>query len=310
MADDPSAGQNRADHLPVYTDDHLRVVARLAELGGAARYADLAAVVSQRAIAAACRDGVLVHLGRDRYVDPGVSDHLKAAIGLGGVLSHLSAAAQHGWSLKSMPARPHVTVRPNRHLPRGRLTAARVFYRTIGEEQVIDSVTEPVRTVLDCARDLPFDEALTVADSALRSGSVSRADLREARTAVRGRRSRTARSVLGAADARSANPLESVLRAICLEVPGLQVEPQVEFDLSHRAMVDLADRHLGIVIEAEGFETHGTRNGFDKDCRRYTEMVCAGQIVLRFTYTQVMRDPDWVRARVSEAISISRARTG
>lgn len=135
-------------------------------------------------------------------------------------------------------------------------------------------MTEPLRTVLACARDLPFDEALTVADSA------------------------------------SANPLESVLRAICLDVPGLQVEPQVEVELSHRAIVDLADQPLGIVIEAEGFETHGTRDGFDKDCRRYTEMVCAGHIVLRFTYTQVMRDPDWVRARVIEAITLSRARAG
>jgi hypothetical protein len=61
---------------------------------------------------------------------------------------------------------------------------------------VADGVTDPVRTVIDCARDLPFDEALAVADSALRSGKVGPDALRQA----------AARSPRTGRDGRSGSP--------------------------------------------------------------------------------------------------------
>lgn len=228
---------------------------------------------------------------------------------LNGVLSHLSAAVQHGWSLKKMPDRPHVTVRPNSHARSSASKRLQVYYRTLPVEEIVDGVTEPLRTVVDCARDLAFDEALTVADSALRVGAVGHDELRAMGDCLTGRGAVQARAVLAAADGRAANPLESVLRALCLQVDGLLVQPQVAFEnATHRAVVDLADRDLGVVIEGEGFEAHGSRAGFDKDCRRYTELVCAGQLVLRCTWTQVMYEPDWVRVRLAEVVRLARAR--
>jgi hypothetical protein len=90
-----------------------------------------------------------------------------------------------------------------------------------------DGVTTPVRTVIDCAR-LPFDEALPIADSALRSGLVTREELDVVQ--VRGAGAGSVRRVLRHADGRAANPFESVLRARAIEV-GLDVEPQVALDL-------------------------------------------------------------------------------
>lgn len=148
-----------------------------------------------------------------------------------------------------------------------------------------------------------------MADSALRVGAVRHEELSATGDSLTGRGSVQARAVLAAADGRAANPLESVLRALCLQVDGLLVEPQVAFENpTHRAVVDLADIGLGIVIEGEGFETHGSRAGFDKDCRRYTELVCAGQLVVRCTYTDVMYEPDWVRARLAEVVRLARTR--
>lgn len=309
MADDPDPVDSRADLLPAYPSEHLLLIARMAELGGVARYADLASL-GQREVTAACRDGVIVRNGWGQYIDPGLEGHRRGALLLGGVLSHLSAAAQHGWPLKKMPVRPHVTVRPNRHASASLCKSLRVYYRSLPPEAIVDGVTEPLRTVVDCARDLAFDEALTVADSALRVGAVGPAELRAMGDSLTGRGAVQARAVLAAADGRAANPLESVLRALCLQVDGLLVEPQVPFEnATHRAMVDLADIGLGIVVEGEGFETHGSRAGFDKDCRRYTELVCAGQLVVRCTYTQVMYEPDWVRARLTEAVGLARARS-
>ena len=63
---------------------------------------------------------------------------------------------------------------------------------------------------------LAFDEALAVADSALRSGAVTAEELRSASARLRGTGSRAARLVAQYADHRAANPFESVLRALAL----------------------------------------------------------------------------------------------
>lgn len=72
--------------------------------------------------------------------------------------------------------------------------------------------TDPEQTVVDCARDLPFPVALSVADSALRHG-VEPARLDAAAAAVRGAGAARVRRVVALADLRAANPFESSLRA-------------------------------------------------------------------------------------------------
>ena len=68
--------------------------------------------------------------------------------------------------------------------------------------------------------------------------------------------------------------------------------------------VDLADVHLGIVIEAESWAFHGNRTAFDKDVRRYTAMTREGWMVLRFLWDEVMRDPDYVRSVLLDAVRL------
>jgi len=127
-------------------------------------------------------------------------------------------------------------------------------------------VTPPVQTVVDCARWLPFDEALAIADSALRHGSVTRDELLAAMSSSRGKGSPSVVRVLCAADGRADNPFESALRAISLEVPALRLVPQVEIRSRGRRMVrpDLADERLRIVAEADSFEHHGSHSARDR----------------------------------------------
>ena len=276
----------------------------MARLGGAATYGQLRAASSKRAIRAGIDSGQIVRLARNRYATADLADHLRAAHRLSGTLSHASAAAQHGWSMKHEPVLPSVTVRPNRHLTPAQQAGVTVIWRAVDD----GAVTRPLRTIVDCARTMPFDEALAVADSACRTGDVEPAELVRAATQARGRGSRQARRVLREATPLAANPLESVLRAIALDVPGLRVRPQVQIaEPGVWAVVDLADVSLGIVLEAEGFEFHGTRKGFDKDCERYSSLTCLGWLVLRFTWRQVMHRPDWVRDRIIDAVRLRQA---
>lgn len=68
-------------------------------------------------------------------------------------------------------------------------------------------------------------------------------------------------------------------------------------------IVDLADEGLRIAIEAEGFEFHGEREAFDRDCRRYDELAADGWLVLRFTWEHIMRRDRWVRRVLMDAVT-------
>ena len=123
-----------------------------------------------------------------------------------------------------------------------------------------------MRTVLDCARFLPFDAALAVADSALRSG-VTRTELLLACARLpRTGRARAFR-VVELADARAANAFESVLRAVLMDVPGTHFEPQVWIgNLGRPDLVDLVDM---VVVEADSFEFHSDSASLNHDMERY-----------------------------------------
>lgn len=114
------------------------------------------------------------------------------------------------------------------------------------------------------------------------------------------------RRVAAHADARAANPLESVLRAISLRVGGLRFEPQVRIDSADDgrflARADLADRHLRIVAEADGFEFHGERELFERDLKRQDDLVIDDWLVLRYGWDHVMTRDAWVESTLNRAV--------
>lgn len=159
------------------------------------------------------------------------------------------------------------------------------------------------RTLIDCLRTLPFDEALCIADSALRMGSVTKAQLMDFAAGARGTGAVQARRVAALADRHAANPFESVLRAIAVDVPGLAVVSQPAVDTRDgRRHPDLADEELRIVVEAESFEWHGKRKALQRDCRRYNSFVLAGWHVVRFSWEDVMLDQAYVAETLAEIV--------
>ena len=264
-------------------------------LGGVATWRLLRVVHPARLIRRATSAGVVVRPGHGRYVLPSSSEHLTLAQSRAATLSHLGAAMHHGWAVKTVPEHAWVTVRRNRHLKPGDLAGIIPRWADLPRHDVQHGVTTPLRTVLDCARVLPFDEALAVADSALRAGDVPRADLVEAARVLHGTGSRQARRVAKHADGRAANPFESVLRALAID-EGFELTPQLQIaDSGLYAIVDLGSDELRLALEADGFEHHGTRSGLRKDCRRHTEFAVYGWSSLRFAFEDVMGEQAWVR---------------
>lgn len=205
-----------------------------------------------------------------------------------GVLSHRSAAAQYRWPVFVRPDRLEIGVPPGRESCPDVSLYRR--HRRIPAHDRDGYVTAPMRTVVDCARDLPWPEALAVADSALRSKSIGRSNLENATDLLRGPGSARARRVAAAADGDSANPFESAMRAHALTVPGF--DPVTQYTISDQgffARVDVADPRLRIVLEAESFAYHGSSERFTSDVARYTGLTERDWLVLRFTLADVRR---------------------
>lgn len=290
-----------ADTLARMTNDQ-DVVAAISRCGGISDAATLIRLTSRTQLENATIRGFIVKDARGRYALPTAEAGRRTANQLSAVISHTSAAAHWGWEMKVVPARPTVTVPRKRKVPADIRTDVDVFWRALAGGRVAPGqATQPLQTVIDCARWLPFDEALAIADSALRHRSVTREQLLDATPSIRGRGSPGVVRVLCAADGRADNPFESALRAISLDVPGLQLVPQVEIRGRNRRMVrpDLVDELLRIVAEADSFEHHGSRKALAIDCARYDNLVAEGWTVLRFAWEQVMYRPDWVRGCLS-----------
>lgn len=270
----------------------------LERLGGTASVRELLRLTTRRQLRSAVRRGRIEQRTRGRYALPTATDARKAAAGLTAVVCLRSAAAHHGWELKTQPPKPEVMVRRGRKLAVETRAGLAVHWANLADDQVEHGVTTPLRTIIDCARILPFDEALAIADSALRSGAVTRADLDA--IDVRGAGADAVRRVLAHADQRAANPFESVLRALCIEA-GLAVEPQATVDLgTGEVRPDLVCHVLRLVLEADSWTFHATRKAHRRDCARYNLLVLRGWRVLRFTWEQVMHDQAYVRWVLAE----------
>jgi hypothetical protein len=211
----------------------------------------------------------LVRVAHGRYTLPEIAAASARAHAVNGVLSLISAALRDGWEMLRPPEQPHVLLPRKRRITPKNREGIVVHRGDLSLDDRSDIATSKLLTLTQCLRQLPHDEALAVADSALGAGD--RALLTRVAADVRGPGSDRVRAVAAAARREAANPFESGLRSLALSVPRLAVEPQVVISSpSVWARPDMVDVRLQVVIEAESYTWHGDRAGFRQDVRRYT----------------------------------------
>jgi very-short-patch-repair endonuclease len=273
----------------------MDAVSALTRLGGIGSTADLLELTTRKRLRRAVVDRTIVHVSRGRYALPSADLARSLAAEVDGHLRLLSAVAHWGWESKWPARHPQLGIahRPDRPVE------AEVFVGAVPRRDIDGWATSKVRTVLDCAAELPFDEALAVADSALRHGDVTRDELEVAM----GDDPRVHRVVAHATEL-AANPFESVLRAILVEA-GIGVVPQWETTIGRVTYhPDLAEPFAGLAIEANSWRHHAGKAEHDADCRRYNALVVGGWTVLRFTWEQVMFSPWEVVATVRGVLAL------
>lgn len=315
------------------------IVRLLAEQGGAGVRAELAGAVSASALRSAESRGWVTHLGNGSVVlarlavpplgnldvcrswtkpdlEPSAAEaeHITSLLafarGSRGILSHRSAAIAHRWAILEAPKQVELVFRRGRRGPADTAVPIKTRHADLTDEELRQHCTSPLRTVISCARDLHPTEALAIADSALRAGDVGELELRAAGESYAGPRAAQVRRVLANADGAAANPFESALRWILLDVLGVEFSPQVRVEQSHiglLAIVDLGVEELRLACEADSYEFHGGRDNFHKDRRRYALLNAVDWMVLTFTLRQVREEPEWIRAIVETVVALRRA---
>lgn len=176
-------------------------------------------------------------------------------------------------------------------------------------------VTDPAQTAVDCARTLPFGEALSIADSVLHLQKAAQSDLIDLLAAQPGRRGNVrARRVIELADPRPESGGESLVRALMIELglpaPELQVEiPDAEMP-GHVHRVDFLFRPSDaspVILELDGLEKYqnaamtGGRTAVQvmaRERQREAALTARGYRVARIGFAQAM-DPAFLLSRLA-----------
>lgn len=153
-------------------------------------------------------------------------------------------------------------------------------------------------TVAHLSRVLRVDDLVCALDSALRLGWRPGDDA--------GDRPPHLRSALALADGRSESALETRLRLL-LTRAGLPPEA-VQFEVrredgSFVARVDLAYPSVRLAVEVDGKEVHQLPEALFRDRERANDLVEERWRVIRFTWRDVMYDPESVIRRIRKALT-------
>lgn len=244
--------------------------------GGAARSAVVLRSVTKHQLVRAVREGRVLSPAPGLFHLPGCARDVLAAAAVGGVLSCLRAARDHGLPVITDPA-VHVTA------PRG---SRRTWPRTRVHRRAVEHDghrTTLRQTVLDCLRCAPLHEAVGIGDHVLRLGSLTEADV--AFLARDLHPSDPLRGRLALLDGRADSPPESWARVFLL-VAGYSVKIQEELD--GIGFVDLIiDGWL--IVEIDGEEYHRRFGSFANDRRRDRAAYPQGCVVIRFPAVEVLR---------------------
>lgn len=277
-----------------------------AKQGGVVSAAQLQALGFDRnAIAYRVRIGRLHRFHRGVYAVGhraiGPKGHLMGAVlacGPVAVASHRSAAAHLG--LRPTSRSKHDVTAPTHRRPPG----IDVHRSRLQPHQVteVDGVpcTTVVQTIIDLADVIAPDQ---VRRAIVRGDQLRRLDFAAldaaAGEAVGRRAQRVVRAILldyARAETMTASELEdrmlTLVRTAGLPVP-LVNEPVGPY------VGDFVWPAHRLVVETDGFETHGTRAAFEDDRARDAELTAAGWCVLRFTWRQIRDDPAAVAATIA-----------
>lgn len=281
----------------------------------------LALGLTLRVIEARIRAGRWERVARGVYSFPGWAPSWRRSLmaacleaGPGAVVSHEAAAALHGLATFSPgPVVVMLAHGDHQHLRTGRLrqsTDLRSHHcKVVGGIPV----TTVARTLVDLAAVIRPGRLRIAVEDALAARSCTLPSLSECHAELRrpGKRGIGAVDLvlraLGPGPIRSASELERLLRRVLVE--GGLPEPVREYEApwgrDTPGRVDLAYPPAKVILEADSRRWHTRERDFEIDRRRDREAQLAGWQVYRFTWQDLVNDPEGVVETVRRALALS-----
>ncbi len=211
------------------------------------------------------------------------------ACGKGAVLSHSSAAVL--WDMfKRWPDPPEVTVPGDRRRAKIAIHRCPTLERREIRIQRGIRCTSPALTALDIAPRLNDDQLARAIDRGRLAGYLSQSELLEIvdrRPHHRGAR-RLEQVLRGLANAPTRSEFERLFLKF-LKRYGLPT-PQVNVRVAGRERDFVFERER-VIVELDGYQTHGTKASFERDRERDAALLAAGYVTIRITWGRLKSDP-------------------
>lgn len=216
---------------------------------------------------------------------------LLTAAAAGARLTCVSEAQRRGlWTIPD--GRTHLAVAPNAVAPAN--LATRLHWSAgntpVGPRQLSEPIGNMLAHIADCQ---PFERAVVVFDSAMRSKVLTHEEVSRYRT-----RSPSFRLLVRATSILSDSGIESLPR-VRLKRIGIELQQQVVID-GHPVDGLIGKR---LLLQVDGYGPHSAAERRRRDLRQDARLTLMGYTVLRFDYTQIMFDWPFVEATILAAMA-------
>jgi very-short-patch-repair endonuclease len=223
------------------------------------------------------------------------------SIGESAVLSHRSAAAVWGLAQPD-PQVIDVTVIASNPKPREGVRIHRVKQLRDTTTHQNLPITTPARTMIDFASQASSSELADAFGEARAKCRLTDAKLNAAlKRAPRNHPgAAVVRRMLSQGGTHDRSKAERLMRKLCrqAELP----QPLTNIIL-HGHLVDFLWPDQRLIIEVDGYDTHGNRQAFENDRRRDQTHTAAGYVVIRITWRHLQHEPIALAVRIAQALT-------
>lgn len=229
------------------------------------------------------------------------------ACGPGAAASHRSAAQLRCYLPQDEPFRDidvTVPIRSKRRRPGITVHHADLEAQ---DTRVRDGIltTSPARTLLDLAGASSISEFERAFDEAVFKGRIRNPQIEDVLARNVGRRGSARLRKLWQADERGGRNRSEAEKRMAALIKAAKLPMPTPNGKVGRYIVDFLWATHRVVVETDGFATHGKRTSFEADRARDADLQALGYSVLRFTWRQITRDAYFVVARLAASLALA-----